>query len=54
MVHSIRIMIITVALFFFMCAVRPDSKCRGCVAMIVMITAADAGTLTAGDAEDAW
>ena len=29
----------------FKCAVRPDWKCRGCVVMIVMITA--------GDAEDA-
>ena len=29
----------------FKCAVRPDWKCRGCVVLIVMITA--------GDAEDA-
>ena len=46
-VHSIRIIIITVALFFFhvrfKCAVRFDWTCRGCVVMIVMITAADAG-----------
>ena len=26
----------------FRCAVRPDCKCRGCVVMIVMITASDA------------
>ena len=40
----------------FDCWCRPDWKCRGCVAMTAMITAA-AGcivmTLTAGDAEDA-
>ena len=47
-------------LFFsytFQVCVRPDWKCRGCVVMVVMITAAAAGcivmTLTAGDAEDA-
>ena len=27
----------------FNCPVRPDYECRGCVAMIVMITAGDAG-----------
>ena len=40
----IMFIIKTVAVFFvhirFKCAVRPDWKCRGCVVMIVMITAA--------------
>ena len=46
-IMMLLIMFIIACLFHicFKCAVRPDWKCRGCVVLIIMITA--------GDAEDA-